>query len=165
MKGKWRAAGGAWLACVALTAGTSAVERPAAKAGADYMTRGLSAEQLAKLPGVSYARPLQWQPERNFVVLHLDFPPRRGAPSPQPACSGHRHAGPAIIRVTKGALRLGLEGRPVRIVHVGEIFYEPAQALHTVTENVSSVEPAAAVATLVLPKGAPILTADNNCGR
>ena len=155
---------GAWFACAALTAGMSAGTQPVHAAAPNYATPGLSAEQLARLPGVSFARPLQEMPARNLIVLHLTFPPKRGALSPQQACSAHRHSGPAIIRVTQGAVRLGLEGRPVQIVRAGGTFYEPAQSLQTVAENASSTEPAAAVAVIVVPKGASILSPDKNCG-
>jgi quercetin dioxygenase-like cupin family protein len=159
-----RADRAAWLACLALIAGVSGGMQPVHAAGPDYTTRGLSAAQLARLPGVTYARPLLDLPERNLVVVHLTFPPKRGALPSSQACPGHRHPGPATVRVTRGALRLGLAGQPVQIVRAGGIFYEPANSLHTVAESASSVEPAAAVALLVLPKGAPILIPDDKCG-
>jgi len=160
MKRRWRVANKAWFASIALAAGN-----PAARAADfDYTTRGLSAEQLERLPGVSYARPLQELPQRTLVVVHLTFPPNRRGPSPQHGCTAHRHPGPASVRVTKGAVRLGLAGQPVRLVHAGQIFYEPANALHVTAENASSVEPAMAVAVLAIPKGAPILIPDSRCG-
>jgi quercetin dioxygenase-like cupin family protein len=145
------------FACVALAAGNAAAR------AADYTTPGLSAEQLAKLPGVSYARPLQELPQRNLVVVHLTFPPK-GSASPQQGCSAHRHPGPASVRVTKGAVRLGLEGQPVQLVRAGQTFYEPANALHVIAENASSTERATAYAVLAIPKGAPILVPDSRCG-
>jgi len=160
MRGGWRAVSKAGLACVALAAGNPAVRA----AGFDYTTPGLSAEQLARLPGVSYARPLQELPQRTLVVVHLTFPPNRAASSPQQGCSGHRHPGPASVRVTRGTVRLGLAGLPVQLVRAGQIFYEPANALHVIAENASSVEPAMAVAVLAIPKGAPILIPDSRCG-
>jgi hypothetical protein len=44
------------------------------------------------------------------------------------------------------------------VLHMGQTFYEAAGALHTVAENASATEPASAIAVLILPKGAPILT-------
>jgi quercetin dioxygenase-like cupin family protein len=145
---------------VALTAGAHA----ASVAAPGHTTPGLSAEQLARLPGISYARPLMEKPVRNLVVLRLVFPPARGASASPNPWSCHRPSGPVTIHVTKGALRLGLEGRPARILRAGESLYEPAHSLHSVAENVSGVEPAVAVAVIVVPKDAPILTADRNCG-
>jgi quercetin dioxygenase-like cupin family protein len=156
MKRQSWTAGAAWFACAALTVALSGGSRSAIPATPDYTTPGLSAEQLAKLPGVTFARPLQDPPARYLVVVHLDFPAKATTAAPP---------GAATVRVTKGALRLGLAGRPVQIVRTGGVFYEPANALHTVAENASSVEPAAAVALVVVPRGAAILTPDRNCGR
>jgi quercetin dioxygenase-like cupin family protein len=165
MKRQSWTAGAAWFACAALTVALSGGSRSAIPATPDYTTPGLSAEQLAKLPGVTFARPLQDPPARYLVVVHLDFPAKATTAAPHDACTAHRHPGAATVRVTKGALRLGLAGRPVQIVRTGGVFYEPANALHTVAENASSVEPAAAVALVVVPRGAAILTPDRNCGR
>ena len=85
----------------------------------------------------------------------------RSAPAtavPAPPCADHRHAGSVYVYVTKGSVRLGVGGQPVQIVHAGQSFYEPAGALHTVAENASATEPAAAIAVLILPHGAAILT-------
>ena len=121
-------------------------------------TPGLSAAELAKLPHVLFAHELEDVPNRNIVVSLLDFPaaPAKGATAPP--CSVHRHAGPAYVYVLKGTMRLGIGGQPVQTLHAGQSFYEPAGALHTVAENASTREPASALAVLILPRGAPILT-------
>ena len=160
MKRYHRAVLGACVACAALTAGVHATSA----AAPGYTTPGLGTEQLARLPGVSYARLLMEKPERNLVVLRLIFPPARGASSAPNPWSCHRPPGPVTIRVTKGAVRLGLDSRPAQILRAGMSLYEPAQSLHSVAENVSTVEPAVAFAVIVVPKNAPILTAERNCG-
>jgi quercetin dioxygenase-like cupin family protein len=119
------------------------------------VTPGLSAAELAKLPHVLFAHELEDVPDRNLVVSLLDFPP---APAKAAPCGDHRHAGPAYVYVLKGTMRLGIGGQPVQTLHAGQSFYEPAGSLHTVAENASSTEPAAALAVLILPRGAPILT-------
>jgi quercetin dioxygenase-like cupin family protein len=147
-------------ACLAFATGAHA----ARAAAPGYTTPGLSTAQLAQLPGISYARPLMEKPERNLVVLRLTFPPARaGSSSPNP-WSCHRPSGPVTIRVTKGALRLGLDGHPARLLRAAGSLYEPAHSLHSAAENVGSVEAAMAVAVIVVPKDAPILTADRKCG-
>lgn len=154
---------GTWLAWLALAAGGTIPIQPASAATPGYTTPGLSAAQLARLPGVSYARPLMEMPERTLVVLYLDFPPARGASAANPwAC--HRPPGPVTLRVTKGALRLGLDGRAAQILRAGGTLYEPAQSLHSVAANASGAEPATAVAVIVVPKAAPILLPDGKCG-
>ncbi len=164
MKPDRRAALGACFACTALTVGISAGVHAAGAAAPGYTTPGLSAGQLAQLPGISYARPLMETPERNLVVLRLVFPPGHAASSASNPWSCHRPSGPVTIHVTKGAVRLALEGRPARILRAGDSLYEPAHSLHSVAENVSSIEPAVAVAVIVVPKDAPVLVADRNCG-
>jgi len=121
-------------------------------------TAGLSVPQLARLPHVIFAHELEDVPGRNLVVVALDFPPVAATAAPAPLCTGHRHPGSVYVYVTKGSVRLGVAGQPVQVVKAGQSFYEEAGALHTVAENASATEPAAAIAVLVLPRGAPILT-------
>jgi mannose-6-phosphate isomerase-like protein (cupin superfamily) len=122
-------------------------------------TAGLSADELARLPHVLFAHELEDVPDRNIVVSLLDYPIAPGKPAhAAPTCEAHRHAGPAYVYVLKGTMRLGIGGQPVQVLHAGQSFYEPAGALHTVAENASATEPAAALAVLILPRGAPILT-------
>jgi hypothetical protein len=123
-------------------------------------TPGLSAAELARLPHVLFAHELEDVPNRNIVVSLLDFPAAPARNAATPPCMVHRHAGPAYVYVLKGSVRLGIGGQPVQTLHAGQSFYEPAGALHTVAENASSTEPAAALAVLILPRGAPILTPD-----
>jgi quercetin dioxygenase-like cupin family protein len=124
----------------------------------------LSADTPAT-PGVLFTQALPDVPGRNLVVVALDF-----APAPAPAagsqkCHAHRHPGSTYVYVTKGAVRLGIEGHPVQLVHAGESFFEPPYALHTVAENVSATEPAAAIAVMILPDGAPRVIPEDSCSR
>jgi quercetin dioxygenase-like cupin family protein len=118
-----------------------------------------AAKQFAKQPGVIFARELTDVPGKNMVVAKLDFPPN--PPKAQKAPRqyiGHRHPGSTYVYVLTGTVRLGIEGQPVQVVHAGESFFEPVGALHTVAENASATEPAAAIAVLIVPDGAPLLT-------
>jgi quercetin dioxygenase-like cupin family protein len=118
-----------------------------------------AAKELAKQPGVIFARELADVPGKNLVVSRLEFPPRSPQQSKAPKqYIGHRHPGSTYVYVIKGAVRLGIEGQPVQVVHAGESFFEPVGALHTVAENASASEPATAIAVLIVPDGAPILT-------
>jgi quercetin dioxygenase-like cupin family protein len=145
--------------------GTYAQDKSDQKAALSAMTPGLSAAQVAQIPGVLFARELTDVPGKNLVVVSLKFQPRPAQPpsdSP-PKCRGHRHPGSTYVYVTQGTLRLGIEGQPVQTVHAGESFFEPPQALHNVAENASTTEPAAAIAVLIVPAGAPILVPEK-CG-
>jgi quercetin dioxygenase-like cupin family protein len=70
----------------------------------------------------------------------------------------HCHPGSTDVYVIKGTLRLLIEGQAVQMVHAGQSFFEPLGALHTISENASATEPASAIAVLIVPDGAPILT-------
>ncbi len=106
-------------------------------------------------PREIFSTPLQDVPGKHLVVVHLDFGPAR-----QHVHVDHRHPGSVYVYVTRGAMRLGIEGEPVREVHVGESFFEPPGALHTVAESASATESAEAIAVMIVPDGAPLLTPD-----
>jgi quercetin dioxygenase-like cupin family protein len=120
---------------------------------------GKSATDLAQQPGVIFARELADVPGKNLVVSRLEFPPK----SPQQSKDaqqylGHRHPGSTYVYVLKGTMRLGLAGQPVQLVHAGESFFEPVGTVHTISESASATEPASAIAVLIIPDGARILT-------
>jgi quercetin dioxygenase-like cupin family protein len=118
-----------------------------------------AAKELAKQPGVIFARELADVPGKNMVVVKLEFPPHpSNAPKAHPQYIGHHHPGSTYVYVITGVLRLGIDGQPVQVVHAGESFFEPVGALHTVAENASATKPASAIAVLLVPDGAPILT-------
>ena len=107
--------------------------------------RVLFSVQLPDMPGV------------NLTVVEL-----ASAPNPEPPSTaerhrrGHRHPGPVLVYVTQGALRLALEGEPVRVVRAGETFFEPARAHHIIGENASATEPSRAIAVMIVPEGEPL---------
>jgi quercetin dioxygenase-like cupin family protein len=138
---------------VAFTAALCVISVPAVFAGPE------AAKELAKQPGVILARELLDVPGKNLVVVALEFPPKSDEKSKSPQqYIGHRHPGSTYVYVIKGSLRLGIEGQPVQLVHSGESFFEPLGALHTIAENASATKPASAIAVLIVPDGAPILT-------
>lgn len=112
-------------------------------------------------PKTLFSAPLAEAPGKNLVVVELNY-----APNPAPASTaehherGHHHPGSVYVYVTQGAVRLGVEGQPVRVVKVGESFFEPVGAHHIINENASATEPARAIATMIVPDGAPLTTLD-----
>lgn len=122
-------------------------------------TSGLDVKGLAKVPGVIFARELKDVPGKNLVVVRLEIPPK---PAEQPATPdqsmGHTHPGSVYVYVTKGSVRFGIQGQPARVVHAGESAFEPVGAVHTILENTSTTKPASAIAIMIVPEGAPILT-------
>ena len=117
------------------------------------------AQAPAGSPGPVFTAPLADMPGKQLVVVELRLPPKQeGRPTP-PA---HRHPGSVYVYVTAGTARLGIQGEPVREVTAGESFFEPMGALHTVTESASSTEPATAIAIMIVPEGAPLVTLQPN---
>jgi quercetin dioxygenase-like cupin family protein len=117
---------------------------------------GATFAQESPGPRQVFAAPLADMPGKQLVVVELRLPPKQeGRPQPQ----GHRHPGSVLVYVTAGTARLGLEGEPVREIKAGETFFEPVGAVHTVGESASSTEPATAIAVMIVPDGAPLVTA------
>jgi quercetin dioxygenase-like cupin family protein len=70
----------------------------------------------------------------------------------------HRHAGSVTAYVTAGTIRSQLAGGPVDTFKAGESFFEPPGAIHLVSENASSTEPAELIAVFVADEGATLTT-------
>jgi quercetin dioxygenase-like cupin family protein len=104
-------------------------------------------------PRVLFSAPLPDVPGKSLVVVPLKWGPNTGHTRVD-----HRHPGSVYVYVTEGTVRLGIEGQPVREVRAGESFFEPPGALHTVAESASATEPAAAIAVMIVPDGAPLAT-------
>jgi quercetin dioxygenase-like cupin family protein len=132
-------------------------------ATASPSARAASATEVAKTPAVIFEQELTDVPGKTLIAVALEFPPTQQAASRPLKCLAHRHPGSTYVYVTKGAVRLGIDGEPVRVVHAGESFFEPPRALHTVAESASDTEPASAIAVLILPHGAPVLIPQGKC--
>ena len=126
-------------------------------ATASLTVRGSQPQEgkAATQKGVLFTAPLQDVPGKNLVVVHLEF-----GPTQQHSRVDHRHPGSVYVYVTRGTVRLGIEGEPVREVHTGESFFEPPGALHTVAESASATESAQAIAVMIVPEGAPLTVTD-----
>ena len=123
------------------------------------MTSGLSVKELARVSGVIFARELRDVPGKNLVVVKLEIPPKSAEQPPVPDQHiGHTHPGSVYVYVTKGTVRFGIEGQPAQVVHAGESAFEPVGAVHTILESTSTTKPASAIAVMIMPEGAPILT-------
>lgn len=112
-------------------------------------------ETSHKPSNVLFSAALQDVPGKQLVVVGLEFKPKG-----QQASVPHRHPGSVYVYVTRGTARLAIEGQPIQEVHTGQSFFEPPGALHTVAESASETESAAAIAVLIVPNGAPLLTVE-----
>ena len=126
----------------------------AACAGAIVGTTVLSGQQN-QAPRQLFSAPLADMPGKQLVVVELNWPPRREGQAPSAA---HRHPGSVYVYVTAGTARLGIQGEPVREVKAGESFFEPVGAVHTVSGSASATEPASAIAVMIVPEGAPLVS-------
>ena len=123
------------------------------------MSSGWKVDELAHSRGVVFAHELKDVPGKDLVVVRLDFSPNGVQRTKSGArCTAHRHPGSVWVYVTSGTVRLGIAGQPVHVVHTGESFYEPKGAVHVVAESASATEPASAIAVMIVPDGAALLT-------
>jgi quercetin dioxygenase-like cupin family protein len=129
---------------------------------------GLALTLSAAAPGSAQllSIPLPDVPGTNLDVFDVTLEPSEASPStPESHRPGHRHPGSVLVYVIEGAIRLALEGQPVRIVEAGGTFFEPAGAHHIITENASATAPARALIVMLVPEGAPRNTPVDLIGR
>jgi quercetin dioxygenase-like cupin family protein len=69
------------------------------------------------------------------VVLELERAPGTGG-------RPHRHPGPVVGYVLDGELEVQVEDGPAKVYQKGEVWFEPARALHRVSRNPSPTRPA-----------------------
>ena len=117
----------------------AAAVTPAAAARPIGISVPISSETLPNVPG------------KRVTIVRVTYAPGGYTPS-------HRHAGSVIAYVTAGAIRSQLAGGPVETFKVGESFFEPPGAIHLVSENASSTEPAELLAVFVADEGATLTT-------
>jgi quercetin dioxygenase-like cupin family protein len=91
-------------------------------------------------------------PGKTFTSVIVNFPP--GAKS-----ATHRH-GEAFVYayVLSGTIRSQLGNDPAKVYRAGEDWSEPPGALHRVTENMSTSNPAKLLAIFVANTGDPLKT-------
>jgi len=70
----------------------------------------------------------------------------------------HSHGCPVIVYVLNGTLRTQIKGRPVEYYGAGKAFYEAANAVHLISANASSIEPANFLAFFICEPGAQLST-------
>lgn len=104
---------------------------------------------------ILFSSPLADVPGKRLVVVRLELDPHSKVPF-----TPHRHPGSVYVYVTEGAVRWALNGQPAQIAHAGEGFFESPGALHSVNESATPGARAAAIAVMIVPEGAPLLTVD-----
>jgi quercetin dioxygenase-like cupin family protein len=125
------------LAAAAMPDGTAAAQQQATSHAA---TRRDVIKQ--ELPG---------EPLRDISLIEVTYPPATGSPP-------HVHANGVMAFVVSGAIVSKVGDGAEQTFHAGDAWWEPPGAIHRVSRNASSTEPAILLAIYVAPKNA---TADD----
>src|SRR3954469_2037238 len=94
------------------------------------------------------------------VTEVLDFPAPHGRVNgvrvdydPGGFAGAHRHPAGAYVYVMEGSVLFGVDnGEPI-LLKAGDSFFEPPNALHSVSRNASQEQPASMIAFFVLADG------------
>ena len=99
-------------------------------------------------------QPIGNVPGKTFTAVNVNF-------GPSVKAEPHRHGDAFVYAyVLSGSVRSQLEGQPAKVYGVGESWFEPPGAHHTMTENMSSSEPARLLVVFIAATGASLKTAD-----
>jgi len=94
---------------------------------------------------------LPGEPLRDISLIEVIYPPATGSPP-------HLHANGVMAFVVSGAIISKVGDGAEQTFHAGDAWWEPPGAIHRVSRNASSTEPATLLAIYVAPKSA---TADD----
>lgn len=97
------------------------------------------------------SEPLSHAPGKRVTVAVVKFAP--GAYSPP-----HVHGGTVSVYILKGTIRSQIDSGPIGTFNPGDTFFEPLGAVHSLSENASSTEPAELLAIFVHEEGATLTT-------
>jgi quercetin dioxygenase-like cupin family protein len=118
---------------VSATATQALAQTPAA--GADASRRQIIRQML---PGA---------PERELILIEVRYPPGTASPP-------HLHANGVMAFVVSGAIASRVDDGPEQTYRAGDAWWEAPGAVHRVSRNASTTEPATLLAIFVAPKGA-----------
>jgi len=90
---------------------------------------------------------LPGQPPRDISLIEVIYPPATGS-------SPHLHANGVMAFVVSGAIVSKVGDGAEQTFHAGDAWWEPPAAVHRVSRNASSTEPATLLAIYVAPKSA-----------
>jgi quercetin dioxygenase-like cupin family protein len=90
---------------------------------------------------------LSGRPARELTLVEVTYPPGAGSPM-------HLHSHGVAAFVVAGAVISQVNDGPEQTFRAGEAWWEPPGAIHRVSRNASSAEPATLLAIYVAPKGA-----------
>ena len=118
--------------------GSVALIAAAVSSAATWGAMNLSGSAFAQAPPAGtiplLTQPLAGLPGREVRMLLLDRVPGNASPA-------HRHPGHHTFGyVIEGTYELGIDGQPTRMLKAGDTFYEPPDALHSVSRNAGNTQ-------------------------
>jgi quercetin dioxygenase-like cupin family protein len=123
----------------ALLAATVAAHASAADAQAGAGSKSTRRDVIKqRLPG---------EPAREISLVEVMYPPGTGSPA-------HAHAHGVMAYVVSGAIASQVGEGPEQTFRAGESWWEPEGAVHRVSRNASTTEPATLLAIYIAPAGA-----------
>jgi len=90
---------------------------------------------------------LPGEPLRDISLIEVTYPPATGSPP-------HLHANGVMAFVVSGTIVSKVGDGTEQTFHAGDAWWEPPGAIHRVSRNPSSTEPATLLAIYVAPKSA-----------
>jgi quercetin dioxygenase-like cupin family protein len=113
---------------------------------------GPVAAQQPATPGASTRRDvikqeLPGEPPRDLMLVEVTYPPGTGSPT-------HLHANGVMAFVVSGSIASKVGEGSEQTFSAGNAWWEPPGAIHRVSRNASSSEPATLLAIYIAPKGA-----------
>jgi quercetin dioxygenase-like cupin family protein len=90
---------------------------------------------------------LPGEPLRDIRLIEVTYPPATGSPP-------HRHANGVMAFVVSGTIVSKVGDGAEQTFHAGDAWWEPPGAIHRISRNASSTEPATLLAIYVAPKSA-----------
>ena len=122
-----------------------------AAAAATCVGEAASAQPRAPATGAArrdvLKQELPGEPPRELLLIEVSYAPGAGSPA-------HLHANGVAAFVVSGAIASKVNDGPEQVFRAGEAWWEPPGAVHRVSRNASSTEPATLLAIFVAPKGA-----------
>jgi quercetin dioxygenase-like cupin family protein len=132
-----RASLAALLTAVAATRGSDAV--------AQSQEAAKNAKQSSRREVIK--QPLPGGPPRVITLVEVVYPPGTGSPA-------HLHANGVMAYVVSGSIASQVGDGPERTYRAGEAWWEPVGAVHRVSRNPGTTEPATLLAIYIAPEGA-----------
>jgi quercetin dioxygenase-like cupin family protein len=90
---------------------------------------------------------LPGEPPRDLSLVEVTYPPGTGS-------SPHLHANGVMAFVVSGTITSKIGDGPEQTFHAGDAWWEPPGAVHRVSRNESSTEPAKLLAIYIAARGA-----------